>query len=91
MPKSLWPGRRPERCCSHCSPSPSPAPRDTSTMRWAAGRRLTWRPGTLRCNRLYLLFAIRGGLQYVPCFDEGRLVTRFLPHAISYGGRNCWV
>ena len=42
-------------------------------------------------HRLYLLFAILGGflggLQYVPYFaHEGWLVTRFLSHAISYGG-----
>jgi hypothetical protein len=39
----------------------------------------------------YLLFAVvggvLGGLQYVPYFaHQGWLVTRFLPHAISYGG-----
>ena len=39
----------------------------------------------------YLLFAIvggiLGGLQYFPYFvHQGWLVTRFLPHAISYGG-----
>ncbi len=39
----------------------------------------------------YLLFAVvggvLGGLQYVPYFaHQGWLVTRFLPHAVSYGG-----
>jgi hypothetical protein len=40
---------------------------------------------------MYLLFAIAGGilggLQYIPYFaHDGWLVTRFLPHAISYSG-----
>ncbi len=44
-----------------------------------------------RRRPLYLLFAIAGGflggLQYIPYFaHEGWLATRFLPHAISYGG-----
>jgi len=44
-----------------------------------------------RRHPLYLLFAILGGflggLQYIPYFaHDGWLVTRFLPHAISYGG-----
>lgn len=44
-----------------------------------------------RRHWLYLLFAILGGflggLQYIPYFaHEDWLVTRFLPHAISYGG-----
>lgn len=44
-----------------------------------------------RRRRLYLVLAIAGGmlggLQYIPYFaHQGWLVTRFLPHAISYGG-----
>ena len=40
---------------------------------------------------MYLVFAIVGGVvggvQYIPYFaHQGWLVTRFLPHAISYGG-----
>lgn len=45
----------------------------------------------VRRRPLYLGFAIvggmLGGLQYVPYFaHQGWLATRFLPHAISYGG-----
>jgi hypothetical protein len=44
-----------------------------------------------RRRPLYLVFAIAGGVlggvQYIPYFmHEGWLVTRFLSHAISYGG-----
>jgi hypothetical protein len=44
-----------------------------------------------RRRPIYLIIAIAGGmlgaLQYVPYFvHDGWLVTRFLPHAISYGG-----
>jgi hypothetical protein len=44
-----------------------------------------------RRRPMYLVFAIvggvLGGLQYIPYFaHQGWLVTRFLPHAISYGG-----
>lgn len=44
-----------------------------------------------RRRPMYLLFAIvggiLGGLQYIPYFaHEGWLTTRFLPHAVSYGG-----